>query len=90
LTSPVVAYAGSFWWGYYVSASQMVYRSVSSGLGESDDLSVLPETFPAQQQVVLADQTDLALASSALSAVLSEFTGVGSPEQVGHLWIKLK
>jgi hypothetical protein len=61
-------------------------RITSSGLGESDDLSVLPEALPAEEQVVLADQTDLALASPAFATVLSEFTGVSSPEQVGHLW----
>jgi hypothetical protein len=58
---------------------------LSSGPGEADDLSVLPEAFPAEQQVVLAHQTDLAFASSALAAVLTEFTRVGSPEQVGHV-----
>jgi hypothetical protein len=57
----------------------------SSRLGESNDFSVLPEAFSAEEKVVLADQTDLASASSALSAVLSEFTRVGSPEKVGHV-----
>ena len=59
--------------------------SVSSGLSESDDLSVLSEAFSAEEEVVLADQTDLASASSALAAVLAEFTRVGSPEKVGHV-----
>jgi hypothetical protein len=58
--------------------------SASSGLGEADDFSVLPETFSAEKQVVFADETDLALASSALAAVLAEFARVGSPEKVGH------
>jgi hypothetical protein len=57
----------------------------SSSLCEANDLSVLPETFSAEQKVVLADQTDLALASSALAAVLSEFTRMSSPEKVGHV-----
>jgi hypothetical protein len=60
--------------------------SVSSGFGEADDLSVLPEALPAQEQVVLADETDLAPAAPALAAVLAELAGVGSPEKVGHLW----
>jgi hypothetical protein len=58
----------------------------SSGLGEADDFSVLAEALPAEEQVVLADETDLAAAAAALAAVLSELAGVGSPEQVGHLW----
>lgn len=59
--------------------------AVSSSLGESDDLSVLSEAFSAEEDVVLADQTDLTSASSALAAVLAEFTRVGSPEKVGHV-----
>lgn len=59
---------------------------MSSGPGEPDDLSVFPEAFPAEQQVVLADETDLAPAAPALAAVLAEFTRVGAPEQIGHLW----
>jgi hypothetical protein len=57
----------------------MWYRSVSSGPGEADDLPGLSKTFSAQQQVVFADQTDLAFASAALATVLSEFAGMGSP-----------
>jgi|688.fasta_scaffold343917_1 hypothetical protein len=59
--------------------------AVSSSFGESDDLSVLSEAFSAEEEVILADQTDLASASSALAAVLAEFTRVGSPEKVGHV-----
>lgn len=59
---------------------------MSSSPGESDDLPVFSEALPAQQQVVLADETDLALAASALAAVLAELTGMGAPQQVGHLW----
>jgi hypothetical protein len=58
----------------------MIDISISSGSGESDDVSILPEAFSAQQQVVFTNQPDLAFASSALATVLSEFTGVGSPE----------
>lgn len=57
----------------------------SSSLGEANDLSVLPETFSAEEKVVLADQTNLASASPALAAVLAEFTRVGSPKKVGHV-----
>ncbi len=64
----------------------MIKISISSSFGESDDFSVLPEAFPAEEKVVLTDQTDLALASSALATVLAEFARVGSPEKVGHLW----
>jgi hypothetical protein len=61
----------------------------SSSLGEANDLSVLPETLPAEEKVVLADQTNLASASSALAAVLAEFTRMSSPEKVGHGVVKL-
>lgn len=57
----------------------------SSSLGEANDFSVLSEAFSAEEKVVLADQTDLASASSAFAAVLSEFTRVSSPKQVGHV-----
>ena len=62
-------------------------RSHSAGLAEADDFSVVAETLAAEEKIVLADETDLALAASALAAVLSELTGVSPPEQVGHsLW----
>ncbi len=57
----------------------------SASFGEADDFSEVAETLPAEEQVVLADETDLAFAPAALAAVLAEFTGVGSPEQVGHV-----
>ena len=63
------------------------YRSHSAGLAEADDFSVVAETLAAEEEVVLADEADLALATPALAAVLSELTGVSPPEQVGHsLW----
>jgi hypothetical protein len=52
----------------------------SAGLGEADDFSVLAEAFPAEEQVVFADEADLAAAATALAAVLAELAGVGSPE----------
>lgn len=58
----------------------------SSGLGEADDFSVLAETLPTEEQVVFADETDLAPTATALTAVFSELAGMGPPEQVGHLW----
>ncbi len=60
-------------------------RSGSSGSGEADDFSVLSEAFSAQKEVVLSDEAHLAFAVSALSAILSESSGVGSPKQVRHL-----
>lgn len=63
-----------------------VYRSIASScFGKSDDVSVLSEAFPAEKKVIFADKTNLAFASSALSAVLTEFTGMSSPEKVGHV-----
>lgn len=59
---------------------------MSSSPGESNDLSIFSEAFPAQKQVVLTDETDLTLAASALATVLAKFTGMGAPEEVGHLW----
>ena len=62
----------------------------SSGSGESNDFSVLPEAFSAEEEVVLSDETHLAFAVSAFSAILSEFSSVSSPEQVWHsLWLFL-
>ena len=52
----------------------------SSGSGEAYDFCVLSEAFSAEEQVVLSDETHLAFAVSALSAVFSEFSCVGSPE----------
>ena len=56
----------------------------SSGSGESNDFCVLSETFSAEEEVVFSDKAHLAFAVSALSAVLSEFSCVSSPEQVWH------
>ena len=50
--------------------------AVSSSFGESDDLSVLSEAFSAEEKVVLADQTDLASASSDPSAELPLTVGL--------------
>lgn len=63
-----------------------MHISCSSSLGKTDDFSILSEALPAQKQVILADETNLASASSAFTTVLSEFTRMGSPEKVGHLW----
>ena len=59
----------------------------SSGFGEPNYLSTFSETFSAEKEVVLADQTHLACALSAFSAIFSVFSRVGSPEQVWHLWL---
>ena len=65
-------------------------RVGSSGSGESYDFCVLSEAFSAEEEVILSDQTHLAFAVSALSAILSEFSSVSSPEQVWHsLWLFL-
>jgi len=64
--------------------------SGSSGFGKSDGLSTFSETFSAENESVLSDQSDLASASSALSAVFSEFSRVGFPEEVWHLWLFIK
>lgn len=66
----------------------MKISDCSSGFGESDDLSVLSETFSAKKKIIFADETDLAFASSAFATVLSECTRVSSPKQVRHLWCK--
>ena len=52
----------------------------SSGSGESNDFCVLSEAFSAEEEVVLSDETHLALAVSAFSTVFSEFSSVSSPE----------
>lgn len=57
----------------------------SAGFGEAYDFSEVAEALPAEEQVVLADEADLVLAPAALAAVFAEFTGVGPPEQVGHV-----
>jgi hypothetical protein len=62
----------------------------SSGSGESNDFSVLSKALSAEEEVVLSDQTHLALAVSAFSTVLSEFSCVSSPEQVWHLMVIIK
>jgi len=67
----------------------MKISDCSSGFGETNDFSVLSETFSAEKEIVFADETDLAFASSALATVLSEFTWVSSPKKVGHVWCKL-
>ena len=59
-------------------------RSISLSFLESDDVSVLSEAFSAEQEIVFADETHLAGAGSALTAVLSIFSRVSSPEQVWH------
>lgn len=58
---------------------------MSSGLGESDDVGALAEALSAEHEVVFADETHLASALPALSAVLSVFAWVSSPEQVWHV-----
>ena len=48
-------------------------------------MSKISETLPAEDKVVLSDESDIACASSALSAVLSELSCVGPPELVWHV-----
>ena len=57
----------------------------SSVLLEADDFSEVAETLPAEDEVVFADESDVAGAASALSAVGAELAGVGSPEVVWHV-----
>lgn len=57
----------------------------SSCFLESNDFCGLAETFSAEHEVVFADETHLAGAATALTAVLSVFSRVSSPEKVGHL-----
>lgn len=52
----------------------------SSGLGESNDIGTFSEAFSTEHQVVFADETHLACALSAFSAVLSVFSRVSSPK----------
>lgn len=61
----------------------------SSGFCEANDVGTLSETLSAQHDVVFTNETHLASAGSAFSAVLSVFSGVSSPKQVGHLWLIL-
>jgi hypothetical protein len=63
----------------------------SSGFGESNDVTVFSETFSAEEEVILSDETHLAFTVSAFSAIFSEFSSVSSPEQVWHFdqWLKL-
>jgi hypothetical protein len=58
--------------------------NASSSFGESDNLSEVSEAFSAEEEIVFADEAGLALAPAALAAVFAEFTGVSSPEKVGH------
>ena len=63
-----------------------VYRSIASScFGESNYISVLSETFSAEKKIVFTNKSNLAFASSALAAVLSKFTRMGSPEKVEHV-----
>ena len=55
-----------------------MYRS--SGFGESDNISVLSEAFSTEEEVILSDETHLAFAVSAFSAVFSIVSDVSSPE----------
>lgn len=60
------------------------YFRRSASLREADGVSELSEGLPVQHQAVFADDSDFAGGVAAFSAVLSIFTGVSSPEQVGH------
>ena len=60
--------------------SEELISEGSSGSGESYDFSVFSETLSAEKKVVLSDQTHLAFAVSAFSAVLSEFSCMSSPK----------
>ena len=73
---------------YYTNSASQVEEeteddfteSVSSGLLESQGVAEVTETLPAEEQVVLADETDVAGAPAALAAVLAVLAGVSSPE----------
>ena len=54
---------------------------------EADDFSEVAEALPAEEQVVLADETEVEGAAAALAAVLAELAGVGPPEVAGHVAI---
>ncbi len=47
---------------------------ISSGFGETYDFGILSEAFSAQDEVVFADEANLALASSAFSTIFSVFS----------------
>ena len=65
------------------SSKNTIYKqskSSSSGFGESNDVTVFSETFSAEEEIVLSDETHLASTVSAFSAIFSEFSSVSSPE----------
>jgi len=68
----------------------MILSIQSSGFSEPNDVAVLSETFSAQKQIVFSDETHLAFAVSAFSAVFSVVSNVSSPQQVWHLYKKSK
>jgi len=74
----------SIWCDCFDDIYNKIIHDFSSGLSKSYGLPALSETLSAENESVLSDQSDLASASSALSAVLSEFSRVGLPEQVWH------
>ena len=59
----------------------------SSSFLESKGVTEVSETLPAEDDVVLPDESDVAGASSALPTVSSELSCVGPPEQVWHVVI---
>ena len=62
-----------------------MYHHLSSVFLEAEGMSKISETLPAEDEVILSDESDIACASSALSAVLSELSSVGPPELVWHV-----
>ena len=60
-------------------------QSRSSVLLESEGESEIPEALPAEDEVVLADESDVAGAPPALPAVGAELSSVGPPEVVWHV-----
>ena len=68
----------------------MILSFQSSGFSEPNDVAVLSETFSAQKQIIFSDETHLAFAVSAFSAVFSVVSNVSSPQQVWHLYKKIK
>jgi len=60
--------------------------SYSSGFAEPYGLPEIPKALPAKHESVLPDESEGGLAALALATVLAEFTRVGSPLVVGHLW----
>ena len=53
--------------------------SLSTIFLEANDFSEVTEALTAEHEIVLTDETDLAMTSSACSAVSSKFTGMGPP-----------